>query len=263
VERRQFLCEDWIEGKVQKYTNSKGEPIGVGLVADTVAASGHFSAIATQGQILMTDLQGALSLNFHPISHSQTPHPHQGSRSETTIEFMLSSLTQLSTQVQVCEYCFTQTAWHAIHMLAYRDYWTHGLGADRTEINQEESANNGDDWSMPGKQRHTAPASQPLDGIKSRFYGNGGDVAIGMYLDVYHEEDKCTTVCKRLAFKGLDPFSETQAPSTISGLLSLEERGGKMLQEEDGRFVHYVPAGDVDPNEPVMLVMCEGKSTSW
>jgi len=53
--RPQYLCQSWIEQKARKFTNSRGETLGGGLVADTVAAFGHFAAIATQGQIVLTD----------------------------------------------------------------------------------------------------------------------------------------------------------------------------------------------------------------
>jgi len=42
----------------------------------------------------------------------------------------------------------------------------------------------------------------------------------------------------------------------------MEERGSEMFQEEDGRFARYVFAGDMDPNEPVMLALCEGNPTA-
>jgi hypothetical protein len=53
-----YLCERWLEGRATKFTNTKGEARGKGLLAETVAALGHFSIVATKKQMLLADLQG-------------------------------------------------------------------------------------------------------------------------------------------------------------------------------------------------------------
>ena len=53
-----YLCNEWQKGELRKFTTLKGEAISKGLLGETIAALRHFSVIATQGQILLADLQG-------------------------------------------------------------------------------------------------------------------------------------------------------------------------------------------------------------
>jgi len=87
----------------------------------------------------------------------------------------------------------------------------------------------GDNSDMDGDtaaaNAHAIPEEHPLIRLEECMYGNGGSRAIRSYLEEYHSEDKCSTVCMELGFKGVDPFIENRAASMISQLLRLDKRG--------------------------------------
>lgn len=62
---QRYLVEEWKEGRLVKYTGSDGMSLssGQGLIHDTVVALGHYSLVATKGELVIADLQGEFTHN--------------------------------------------------------------------------------------------------------------------------------------------------------------------------------------------------------